>query len=151
VQADSEECFFVSSPRIPPSLQAQASSSGEARPALRAKTIATRVTPEELAEVETAAETAGKTVAEWLRELALKAARQRSADPTELLLAEVSALRYMLLNLFHATAQANAEGKHLLPDSVVKIRDQANLRKLADARKLLAEFLSQEGPDGGKQ
>ncbi len=49
----------------------------------------------------------------------------------------------MLLNLFHATAQANAEGKHLLPDSVVKIRDQANVRKLADARKLLAEFLSQ--------
>jgi hypothetical protein len=56
----------------------------------------------------------------------------------------------MLLNLFHATAQANAEGKHLPPDSVVKIRDQANARKLADARKLLAEFLSQEGPDGGK-
>jgi hypothetical protein len=39
----------------------------------------------------------------------------------------------------------------LLPDSVVKIRDQANARKLADARKLLAEFLSQEGPDGDKQ
>jgi hypothetical protein len=57
----------------------------------------------------------------------------------------------MLLNLFHATAQANAEGKNLLPDSVVKIRDQANVRKLADARKLLAEFLSQEGLDGGKQ
>ena len=106
---------------------------------------------EELAEVENAAEGAGKTLAEWLRELALKAARERPADPTELLLAEVSALRYMLLNLFHATAQANAEGKHLLPDSVVKIRDQANVRKLADARKLLAEFLSQEGLDGGKQ
>jgi hypothetical protein len=99
----------------------------------------------------TAAEGAGKTLAEWLRELALKAARERPADPTELVLAEVSALRYMLLNLFHATAQANAEGKHLLPDSVVKIRDQANARKLADARKLLAEFLSQEGSDGGKQ
>ena len=50
-----------------------------------------------------------------------------------------------------ATAQANAEGKHLLPDSVVKIRDQANARKLADARKLLAEFLSQEGPGGGER
>lgn len=141
----------MSAPRIPAPLQSPASPSGEARPVLRAKTIATRVTPEELAEVETAAEGAGKTLAEWLRELALKAARERPADPTELVLAEVSALRYMLLNLFHATAQANAEGKHLLPDSVVKIRDQANLRKLADARKLLAEFLSQEGSDGGKQ
>jgi uncharacterized protein (DUF1778 family) len=151
VQAVFEAGFPMSVPRIPAPLQSPASPKDEARPVLRAKTIATRVTPEELAVVEAAAEGAGKTVAEWLRELALKAARQRPADPTELLLAEVSALRYMLLNLFHATAQANAEGKHLLPDSVVKIRDQANVRKLADARKLLAEFLSQEGPDGGKQ
>jgi uncharacterized protein (DUF1778 family) len=141
----------MSIPRIPAPLPSPASPSGEARPVLRAKTIATRVTPEELAEVETAAEGAGKTVAEWLRDLALKAARERPADPTELMLAEVSALRYMLLNLFHATAQAHAEGKHLLPDSVVKIRDQANARKLADARKLLAEFLSQEGPGGGER
>ncbi len=140
----------MSTPRIPASLQSPASPSGEARPVLRAKTIATRVTPEELAEVETAAECAGKTLAEWLRELALNAARERPADPAELVLSEVMALRYVLLNLFHATAQANAEGKLLLPDSVVKIRDQANARKLADARKLLAEFLSQEGPGGGE-
>jgi hypothetical protein len=66
-------------------------------------------------------------------------------------MAEVSALRYMLLNLFHATALANAEGKHLLPDSVVKIRDQANVRKLADARKLLAEFLACEDQGGGER
>ena len=79
----------MSVPRIPAPLQSPASPSGEARPVLRAKTIATRVTPEELAEVETAAEGAGKTLAEWLRELALKAARQRPADPTELVLAEV--------------------------------------------------------------
>jgi hypothetical protein len=38
-------------------------------------------------------------VAEWLRELALKAARERPADSTELVLAEVSALRYILLHL----------------------------------------------------
>jgi len=43
----------MSTPRIPAPLQSPASSSGEARPVLRAKTIATRVTPEELAEVET--------------------------------------------------------------------------------------------------
>jgi AAA domain-containing protein/mobilization protein NikA len=84
----------MSIPRIPAPLLSPASPSGELRPVLRAKTIATRVTPEELAEVETAAEGAGTTVAEWLRELALKAARERPADPTELVLAEVSALRY---------------------------------------------------------
>ena len=83
----------------------------------------------------------------------MKAARQRPADPMELLLAEQSATRYMLLNLFHATAQANAEGKHLLAESVLKIRDQANARKLADARKMLESFhaqSAQEGQSGGQ-
>jgi len=119
----------------------------------RTKTVATRITPEELREVETAAERDGKSLAEWLRDLALKAARQQPADPMELLLAEQSATRYMLLNLFHATAQANAEGKHLLAESVLKIRDQANARKLADARKMLEGFhaqSAQEGQSGGE-
>jgi hypothetical protein len=33
------------------------------------------------------------------------------------------ALRYVLLNLFHGSATAQAEGKYLLPESVVKIRE----------------------------
>ncbi len=130
-----------------------ASAGVEEKPTFRTKTVATRITPEELREVETAAEREGKTLAEWLRDLALKAARQQPADPMELLLAEQSAIRYMLMNLFHATAQANAEGKHLLAESVLKIRDQANARKLADARKMIESFhtqSAQEGQSGGK-
>ncbi len=127
---------------------------GQERPGYRTKTIATRITPEELGEIETAAERSGKTLAEWLRELALKAARERPADPMELLLSEVAATRYLLLNLFHATAQANGEGKHLLPESVLKIRETADSRKLGMARKLLAGFLAgdakTEGANGGK-
>ncbi len=141
----------MSTHRIPTPLKSPASPNDEARPVLRAKTIATRITPEELTEVEAAAEGAGKTVADWLRELALRTARQRPADPVELLLAELMATRYVLLNLFHATALADAEGKHLLPDSVLKIRDQADAQKLEKARKLLQNFLSQEGADGGKR
>src|SRR5579875_1463923 len=128
-----------------------ASESAAEKPGFRTKTIATRITPEELREVEAAAEKSGKTLAEWLRELALKAARERPADPTELVLSEVAALRYMLLNLFHATAQANAESKHLLAESVLKIRDQANARKLSDARKLLSDFLAGEAGPGGQK
>jgi uncharacterized protein (DUF1778 family) len=124
------------------------------RPGYRTKTIATRITPEELAEIETAAERSGETLAEWLRELALKSARQQPADPMELLLSEVAATRYLLLNLFHATAQANAEGKHLIPESVLKIRETADNRKLGMARKLLADFFAgdanTEGANGGK-
>ncbi len=70
----------------------------EEKRGFRTKTVATRITPEELREVETAAEREGKALAEWLRDLALKAARQRPADPMELLLAEQSATRYMLLS-----------------------------------------------------
>jgi hypothetical protein len=55
-----------------------------ARPALRAKTIATRLTPEELQEVEAALVRDGKPLAEWLRDLALRSARERPADPIEL-------------------------------------------------------------------
>ena len=68
-----------------------------------------------------------------------------------LLLAEQMATRYTLLNLFHATAQANAEGKQLLPDSVLKIRDQGDAQKLQKARKLLTDFLAQGGQDGGQK
>jgi hypothetical protein len=129
-----------------PPAHVSASEGAQEKPGFRTKTIATRVTPEELREVEAAAEKNGKTLAVWLRELALNAARERPADPTELLLAELSALRYMLLNLFHASASAQTEGKYLLPESVVKIRDKAEARKLVDARKLLTDFRA--GEDG---
>jgi hypothetical protein len=100
----------MSAPRISPS-----SLTDIARPGLHAKTIATRLSPEELQEVKSAAERDGKSLAEWLRELALRSARERAADPIELLLAELMATRYALLNLFDATALAGGEGKQLFP------------------------------------
>ena len=118
------------------------------KPGFRTKIISTRITPEELREIEAAVERDGKKFAEWLRDVALKSARQGPVDPTEVLLAEQTAMRYMLLNLFYATAQANAEGKHLLAESVLKIRDQANARKVTDARKLLESFQSVEAGGG---
>jgi len=120
-----------------------------AKPGVRTTTAATRLTPNELAEIEAAAEGAGQPLSEWLRETALGAARQRPADPAELVLAEVWAVRYVLLNLFHAAAQAASEGRQLLPDSVLKIRDQADSRKLQQARKLLADSLPLEGKEEG--
>ena len=60
----------------------------------------------------------------------------------ELLLAEVWALRYTLLNLLHSNAKAATEGTQLLPDSIVKIRDQADAMKLQKAHRILADFLA---------
>jgi hypothetical protein len=138
----------MSTHRITAPQSSPAHPSDEARRGLRAKTIATRLTPEELQEVEAAAEREEKSLAEWLRELALRSARLRPADPVELLLAEQLATQYILLNLFHATALAGMEGKQFLPDSVLRIRDQANAQKLQKARKLLHDFFSQEGESG---
>jgi hypothetical protein len=76
----------MSTPELPFPIRSEASLRDEARLGFRTKTIATRVTPGELAEVEATAESAGQSLAEWLRETALHAARQRPADPIELLL-----------------------------------------------------------------
>ena len=117
----------------------QARATPGARTILRAKTVATRLSTEELEEVESAAKRSGKSLAEWLRDTALVEARQRPADPVEVILAEVCATRFMLANLFHATAQAASEGKQLLPETVLKIRETADAQKATKARKLLQD------------
>jgi hypothetical protein len=140
----------MSSIRTGQNLDSQPLPSADARTILRAKTVATRLSIEELEEVESAAKRDGKTLAEWLRATVLREARQRPADPVELILAELSATRSMLLNCFLLTAQAGAEGKQLLPETVLKIRDKADALKLQIARKMLQDFFSQEAQNGGK-
>jgi hypothetical protein len=125
------------------------SQADEAKPGFRTKTISTRLPPDELAEVEAAAERARQPLSEWLRETALRAARQRPADPIELLLAEVWAVRHAMLSLFHAGAQATVEERKMAPESIAKIRDRADARKFEEARRMLAEFLLQHAGDGG--
>src|ERR1700693_2914876 len=138
----------MSASRIPSS---STSPTDTGRPGQRAKTVATRLSPEELQEVEAAAERDGKSLAEWLREVVLRSAHEQPADPIELLLAELMATRYALLNLFHATALAGAEGKQLLPDSVLKIRAQADAQKRQKARKLLQDFFAQAEEPGSRK
>jgi len=138
----------MSASRVPPY---STSPTDTGRPGQRAKTVATRLSPEELQEVEAAAERDRKSLAEWLREVVLRSARERPADPIELLLAELMATRYALLNLFHATALAGAEGEQLLPDSVLKIRDQADAQKRQKARKLLQDFFAQSEEPGSRK
>ncbi|MGB8060947.1 MAG: hypothetical protein WCF26_03565 [Candidatus Sulfotelmatobacter sp.] len=137
----------MSSPRVQDNPQSSLPFGEEAKPGFRTKTAATRLTPEELGELEAAAESAGQVLSEWLRGTALRAARQRPGDPAQLVLAEVWAVRYTLLNLFHAASQAALEGRQLSPDSALKICDQADARKLHQARKVLDEFFAREGKE----
>jgi uncharacterized protein (DUF1778 family) len=140
----------MSSPRVQANPQSSLPFGEEAKHGFRTKTAATRLTPDELAEIEAAAESAGQALSGWLRGTALRAARQRPADPAELVLAEVWAVRYALLNLFHAAAEAAAEGRQLTPDSVLKIRDQADGRKLQQAHKLLDDFFARKTKETGR-
>jgi hypothetical protein len=140
----------MSIPRIEATPQPSLPFGDEAKPGFRTKTAATRLTPDELAEIEAAAEGAGQVLSEWLRGTALCAARQRPAEPAELVLAEIWAVRYTLLNLFHAAAEAAAEGRQLALDSVLKIRDQADARKLQQGRKLLDDFFAREAKQKGR-
>jgi hypothetical protein len=70
----------------------------------------------------------------------LKAAAGPSADTGELLLEELAALRYIVLNLSDATARAAQNSESLPPEDVLRIREAADSRKRATARKLLEEF-----------
>ena len=140
----------MSSSSVAPVSPAEIASGVDPKSAFRTKTVGTRLTVAELEEVEAAAKRSGKSLAEWLRETALRQARERPADTTELLLAELVATRSVLLNLFHASAQASEEGVAIAPETVLKIRDSADARKLGAARKMLQEFRA-GSPDGGQR
>jgi hypothetical protein len=138
----------LSTPRTGPALSSQTLPDPEARSLPRAKTVATRLSPEELEEIESAAKRSGKQLAAWLRDVALEAARP-APDTSELLLAEIAATRYLVLNLFHASATATQNGAHLTPETVLKIRDTADSRKQQTARKLIQDFVAAEIKTGG--
>lgn len=140
----------MDTPRTPSPAPASAPPGDEAKAGFRTKTISTRITAEELREVEAAAERDGKSLSEWFRELALKTARQRPADPAELLLAEVWALRYALLHLFHSGAEAAEKEERLPAEAILEIRDEADALKFREARKMLEKFLAQGGQKDGR-
>lgn len=138
----------MSIPRTGQAIDPQAVPAADSRTIPRAKTVATRLSSEELEEVEAAAKRSGKTLADWLRTVALEASRP-IPDTTELLLAEVAATRYLVLNLFKASAQAAQDGAHLTSEAVHKIREAADSRKQQTARKLLQDFVAAEVKAGG--
>lgn len=108
----------------------------------RAKSIATRLTEAEFAEVESAAAKAGKKVAEWLRDAALIQARASQVPTDPILLAEIMGMRSLMLNLF---ARAS--------EGPISIEDLRKMSAHADSLKeqRAAEFLTQRGVRNGSE
>ncbi len=142
--------YHLSNIRTGPVSSSQALPDPEERTVPRDKVQAARFSPQELKEVEAAAKRDGKSPSTWLRDVALEAARP-APDTTELVLAEVAATRYMLLNLFHASATATEDKTVLTPETVLKIRETADARKQQTARKLLQDFVAAERKTGGER
>ena len=115
---------------IPPA--ARANSPNEA---YRAKSIATRLTEAEFAEVESSATKAGKKVAEWLRDAAVTQARADQEERTDpILLAEIIGMRSLMLNLF-----AKASQGPLSTEDLRKMSTYAESIKEQKAREFLAQ------------
>jgi hypothetical protein len=113
----------MSSTRTGQNIDPQPLPDAEARTVPRPKTAATRLSVEELEEVESAAKRDGKSQAEWIRDTVLREARQRSAS-VDLVLAELSANRVIPDQIAQQVSRTTQEVSRLVSQSA----DQALAR-----------------------
>ena len=100
-------------------------------PSLRTKSISTKVTDEEYAQFEASA--GEQTISEWARDVLLKATKPNASEQT--VLAEVLALRTILLNVHFAVSQ----GQTLTAEDMRQLIERADQNKLSKAQERLAE------------
>src|SRR6266852_9818879 len=100
-------------------------------PSFRTKSISTKVTEEEYAQFEALA--GEQTISEWARQVLLKATKPTAGEQT--MLAEVLALRTILLNVHFAVSQ----GQTLTNEEMRQLIERADQDKLSKARQRLAE------------
>jgi hypothetical protein len=99
------------------------------KPVFRRKSIGTKVSEEEYAQLEALA--GGRALGEWVREVLLREVDGRRAE--EIVLAEVLGLRTILLNAFYKLAQ----GEKLTEEGMQAIIDRADASKLQKAAERL--------------
>jgi hypothetical protein len=106
------------------------------KPNLRTKSIGTKVSEEEFARLEQAAQKASKTLGEWCREVMLASTNRQPeklngiGDEAHAVMAEVVALRAILLNVLFK----QAKGEPLTAEEMQRLIDRADSDKLKKAR-----------------
>ena len=103
------------------------------KPPLRTKSVGTKVSEAEFALLEERARGAGMRLAEWVREALLSAPVESGVDSGEVALAEVLALRSLLLNL-HFRA---AKGEPVAESEMRGLIERADGTKIERARERL--------------
>ncbi len=104
------------------------------KPPLRTKTLGTKVSEEEFAQLERAASERGLTLSEWCRETLL------ASGTGQALMAELVALRAILLNVLFKLAN----GQTLTAEEMQRLIDRADSDKLKKARERLAQAAEPE-------
>jgi len=122
------------------------------KPPLRTKTLGTKVSEEEFAQLEAAASERGLTLSEWCRETLLASVNgqgEKSADSgrtDQALMAELVALRAILPNVLFKLAN----GEKPTAEEMQRLIDRADSDKLKKARERLAQAADSEGQPGEK-
>lgn len=102
----------------------------------RTETASTKLTPSENEELKAAARQVGCSVAEWLREAALSAARKEAPITLELILEELCALRQEHRNCTIAYTKANRNGEFIEAKALDAIHDLAEKKKVQKAQQV---------------
>jgi hypothetical protein len=110
------------------------------KPPLRTKSIGFKVSEEEYAQLETAAQASGQTLGEWCREMILEGA---SHDPSlsDPALAEIIGVRLLLVNVLGPVAA----GEKVTPERFNQLLDQ-----ISEAKHQLAAKLQQQAREKPK-
>jgi hypothetical protein len=122
------------------------------KPPLRTKTLGTKVSEEEFAQLERAASERGLTLSEWCRETLLASVNGQDAKSADAggtgqaLMAELVALRAILLNVLFKLVN----GEKLTAEEMQRLIDRADSDKLKKARERLAQAAESEGQPGEK-
>jgi hypothetical protein len=116
------------------------------KPPLRTKTLGTKVSEEEFAQLEAAASERGLTLSEWCRETLLASVNRQdpktadSGGTGQAVMAELVALRAILLNVLFKLAN----GQTLTAEEMQRLIDRADSDKLRKARERLAQAAESE-------
>ena len=105
------------------------------KPALRTKSISTKVTEDEYGRLEEFAGATGQSMSEWVRTILFDRLEREAAKVTDhTVLAELLGLRTILLNLLFTVAK----GEAMTAEQMQTVIERADAAKRERARKLLA-------------
>ena len=102
------------------------------KPPLRTKSIGFKVSEEEYAQLETAAQADGRTLGEWCREAILRGGSASDAAAHDPALAEIIGVRLLLVNVLGPVAA----GEKVTPEKFNQLLDQISEAKHQLAAKL---------------